>query len=421
MNLNIIEILGQFGVAHRGIFYFSRSTSINLFDIKTEKFDITNTPVTSLDSWIESQGSRIDHNILVIEENGSEFEILLDAFETLKQVDAINIHVRRDGPANKTSITEIDIFLRYAGFRRIAVDWSMGNFGSALYVKENFIKAAGFSVQSVLLADTRFAHTPKELGYDSASLIPTSRFDWSRDLSSLNANSTLIVTDDLIKNFAGVNCDKVAWLIEPAAIDRQSYLDAFEKQDSYKVVVTHDKEFVKAVKNGVHSPFGGTWIKPTDWRAFKKDKLISIIASNKKITRGHQLRHVAAKLIPEDHRFGSAFKEIDNKIEALRDYKFSITIENEIISGYFTEKIVDCLITGTVPIYWGSESISEFFDDRGIIRFETLEELQVIVENENALKQFYEDHLEIIMSNSKKARRYASVDENFLNSLVGVN
>lgn len=420
MNLNIIENLNKFGIVQRGIFYFSRDTSTSLFDIKIEKFDITSTSVTALDVWVESQASSIDHNILVIEENGSEFEILLDAFKTLEQVDAINIHVRRDQSLNKTSITEVDIFLRYAGFRRINTDWSSGNFGNALYVKEDIIKSAGFSVQSAFLADTRFAHTPKELGYDAASLIPTSRFDWCRDLSGLSTNSTLIVTDDMIKNFAGVNCDKVAWLIEPASIDRQPYLDAFEKQDSYKSIVTHDKEFVKAVKNGVYFPFGGTWIKPTDWRIFNKDKLVSIIASNKKITRGHQLRHDAAHLVEDDHRFGSAFTKIENKIDALRDYKFSIVIENEKIAGYFTEKIVDAMITGTIPIYWGCDDIGEFFNDSGIIKFNTIEELKSILNDKENLINFYHNNKLAIKQNSLRARSYSSVDENFLNSIIGI-
>lgn len=421
MNSNITDILKNFGISLKGIFHFTKDLNNRLTPISTISFDITEKDVMSLDTWIKTQRSRIDHNFLVIEDNGSEFEILLDAVQTLEQIDAINMHVRRTQEASKTSVTEIDIFLRYAGFRRIAVDWSNGQAGFALYVKEALIKAAGFSSQKIFLADTRFAHTPSELGYDSASLIPTSRFDWCRDLSGLETNSTLIVTDDMIRNFSNVNCDKIAWLIEPASIDRQPYLDAFEKQDSYKVIVTHDKEFVKAVKNGVHFPCGGTWIKPASWKSFDKSKLVSIIASNKKITRGHQLRHDAAHFVDDEHRYGSAFKKIENKLDALRDYKFSIAIENELVAGFFTEKIIDCLITGTVPIYWGCPEIGEFFDPRGIIRFETLDELQNILKDESYLDRFYDERIEIIQANSRKARRYASVDENFLNSIIGVS
>ena len=45
----------------------------------------------------------------------------------------------------------------------------------------------------------------------------------------------------------------------------------------------------------------------------------------------------------------------DSKISFLRDYKFNIAFENSSAPGYITEKLVDCYMANTVPIYWGSE------------------------------------------------------------------
>lgn len=383
----------------------------------TEKIE-----VTTLDKWVSDAPASKTHNILVMDVQGYEFEVLLGSVETLQNIDMIITEVNRaELYTDCAYVTEIDVFLRHYGFRRVLTNWEGRTWGDAIYVREILITSAGYTSQKILLADTRFSHSKNVLGFDSASLLPASRFDWCRDLTLLEQNSTLVVTDDMIKNFSNVSCSKIAWLIEPASIDRQPYLDAFENQDSYKAILTHDKEFVKAVKNGVYYPCGGSWISPNDWKMFDKNKLVSIIASNKRITRGHQLRHEAAELISKEDRFGSAFKKIDNKIEALKNYKFSISIENELIAGFFTEKIIDCLLTGTVPIYWGCPGIEEIFDMNGIIKFESIEELKTILSDEKYLNNFYEDRIDVIKSNSKKARRYTSVDENFFNAIIGVS
>lgn len=44
----------------------------------------------------------------------------------------------------------------------------------------------------------------------------------------------------------------------------------------------------------------------------------------------------------------------ESKIEFLKNYKFNIAFENSEAPGYITEKLVDCYMANTVPIYWGS-------------------------------------------------------------------
>ena len=48
---------------------------------------------------------------------------------------------------------------------------------------------------------------------------------------------------------------------------------------------------------------------------------------------------------------------------------FSIAIENSRNGCYFTEKILDCFTTRTVPIYWGCPDIGDYFDMNVIITF----------------------------------------------------
>lgn len=81
--------------------------------------------------------------------------------------------------------------------------------------------------------------------------------------------------------------------------------------------------------------------------------------------------------------YGRGIKPIESKLDVLHNYAFSLAIENNISRDdyYFTEKLVECIITGTIPIYYGCPNISKFFDIRGIITFNSQEELDFILNN----------------------------------------
>ena len=74
---------------------------------------------------------------------------------------------------------------------------------------------------------------------------------------------------------------------------------------------------------------------------------------------------------------------------------------------------------GTVPIYWGCPDIGEFFNAKGIITFENIDELSRILESD--LDKFYSINKEAIESNFKRARRFASCDDVMFNVITGVN
>lgn len=73
---------------------------------------------------------------------------------------------------------------------------------------------------------------------------------------------------------------------------------------------------------------------------------------------------------------GEGKKEVWN-----RNSMFHIAVENSQHQNYFTDKIVDCFATKTIPIYWGAPNISDFYDIRGIITFSDEKELINIVNN----------------------------------------
>ena len=49
------------------------------------------------------------------------------------------------------------------------------------------------------------------------------------------------------------------------------------------------------------------------------------------------------------------------------EYKFSFGIENSEADGYASEKILDSLRTGTIPIYYGDYMIDEYINPKTYI------------------------------------------------------
>ena len=116
-----------------------------------------------------------------------------------------------------------------------------------------------------------------------------------------------------------------------------------------------------------------------------KTKNISCISSNKNFLPGHQKRLQFINHIRNNSTrsmfdmFGLGFKEIGGKIEGLKDYRFSISIENDCLVNGASEKISDCFLTGTIPIYYGCPNIGDYFDMDGIFYFDTENELEEII------------------------------------------
>ena len=138
-------------------------------------------------------------------------------------------------------------------------------------------------------------------------------------------------------------------------------------ENNFELIFTHDIRFLplsNKIKLVIMSAI--PWIK--DRGIHKKNKLASMIASSKMMCSGHMYRQqILQKFRSQIDCFGNSYNPITKKEIGLNDYCFSIAMENDIHSNYFSEKISDCFATGTIPIYWGMPAIGKFFNDNGII------------------------------------------------------
>lgn len=55
------------------------------------------------------------------------------------------------------------------------------------------------------------------------------------------------------------------------------------------------------------------------------------------------------------NNMGNTF--IENKMDFINNYKFTIAFENSTYPGYSTEKLIQPLLQGSIPIYWGDTEI----------------------------------------------------------------
>ena len=84
--------------------------------------------------------------------------------------------------------------------------------------------------------------------------------------------------------------------------------------------------------------------------------------------------------------------KIKDKILFLSSYKFSIAMENSEADGYFSEKIIDAFLAGTIPIYYGNYMIDEYINPNSYIlirgKNDIKEKIEYIKKIDNDLNLF---------------------------------
>jgi glycosyltransferase involved in cell wall biosynthesis len=207
---------------------------------------------------------------------------------------------------------------------------------------------------------------------------------------------------------------------------KELYNLVIQHQDKFHTILTFDRELLKLLPNAKflpptevtqfnrlpnpagHAPYKSEEFTqyeiPEDkaYQIFPKSKLVSAVVSTKAFLPGHKKRLEFIQAIKNRiDLYGRGIREIPSKLDALRDYMFNIAIENvSCDDNYFSEKIIDCFLTGTVPVYHGCIHIGEFFDERGILSFQTQEELDAIMDSLTLEK--YQEMLPYIEANYKK-------------------
>ena len=199
------------------------------------------------------------------------------------------------------------------------------------------------------------------------------------------------------------------WLLESKQIIPQYYqwiIDNYEFVTSrVDGIFSCDKELCAKYPKISYSVINAVpWVQ--DRRVHEKTKLVSMIASNKRMCEGHARRlQFVDKFRDKLDFYGRGFNEISCKEDGLRDYMFSVGIENAVYDTYFTEKLTDCFACGTIPIFYGCKGVTEYFNEDGIIFLDDDFDLSMLT------KDLYYSKMDVIKDNFERSINFPVAED----------
>lgn len=169
---------------------------------------------------------------------------------------------------------------------------------------------------------------------------------------------------------------------EPPSLYRDFYGMVMNAWQNFDLILTYDDRLL-ALPNAREFLPVDAWVG--DIHCYKRNQ-ITYMMSSKIWTKEHRMRFMILRAVEGQSTLGQfefqmhrSPPRIDSKDDFYRNAKFNIACENQAMTNMFTEKLLDCLRTKTVPIYFGCTNIEKYFDPRGMIRFDTFDQFTDIV------------------------------------------
>jgi hypothetical protein len=174
---------------------------------------------------------------------------------------------------------------------------------------------------------------------------------------------------------SGVPKEKmVLFLWEPPTVEKEGYDP--EVQKLFGKIYTWNDDLVDGVKF-FKFYYPELREKQTAPVPFEEKKLCTMVATRLSSKHPNQLYSEREKVIRffedksdlfdlygrgwEKKQFVNWKGTIPDKIETIKNYKYSICYENmRDVPGYITEKIFDCFAAQNVPVYWGASNVAEY-------------------------------------------------------------
>jgi hypothetical protein len=209
-----------------------------------------------------------------------------------------------------------------------------------------------------------------------------------------------------------------------------------QRHNEFDLILTWDHEILEKCKNSKLFPFGTSWILDFDFNK-EKEYCVTSLIGGKKLSENHLVRQrlpeklLNIKSIPI-HLFNSSnnpyssgtinrnMQDRDRKNELFYS-QFHIAIENFSHLNFFTEKLIDCFQTKTIPIYIGCPNIGDFYDVRGMFIVNNIEEIidvcnNLTLDTYSSMLQYVEKNYELSHPHAKFRERLHDEVINFVNT-----
>lgn len=137
------------------------------------------------------------------------------------------------------------------------------------------------------------------------------------------------------------------------------YPQLFEARDPDKIIA-ENREFCSFVNSNA--------------KAKERIDLFDQLSKYKQVASGGKVRNNVGGRVPD-------------KVKFISDYKFNIAFENSSYPGYATEKIMEALVTNTIPIYWGDPKIGNDFNTKAFINCHEFDSMNEVIEHVKKVDQ----------------------------------
>lgn len=133
-----------------------------------------------------------------------------------------------------------------------------------------------------------------------------------------------------------------------------SYQNILEPRSSVKIL-TEERKFCCFLSS---NPDG-----------IERNKFYELLSDYKKVDAGGKVFFNIDKPVPRG-----------DEMKWMSGYKFCIAFENSSYPGYTTEKLLNALAAGTVPIYWGNPLVERDFNTKAFINCHDFDNFESVVE-----------------------------------------
>jgi hypothetical protein len=198
----------------------------------------------------------------------------------------------------------------------------------------------------------------------------------------------------------------------------------------FSVVLTWSTKVLNQVPNALQVTYGESWWqnRPFEYTETEKEFRVSFLRGGLLKLHGHSIRHELfdrQNEITAPIQFWDKLGERGNfeqwredKIKTFRPYQYSVCIENSSRENYFSEKITDCILNKTIPIYWGCSNIGDFYDIDGIIQVNNADEIIKVINNLDP--DYYKSKAYTIEANYQRAFEYKDYVSNIKEKIVDI-
>jgi hypothetical protein len=202
-----------------------------------------------------------------------------------------------------------------------------------------------------------------------------------------------------------------------------------ENKNLFSIILTWNDRILNTCDNALFFPFGQTWFTKEQYekdhiKEFNIAHLCGVLLKS----YGHQMRH---EILARENEFkvptnfyktiGDRHNENDARVgkeTVFSNSQFGIAIENFSHRGYFSEKILDCFLMKTIPIYNGCSNIDEFFNKKGIITFNNVDDL--IYLSNQLTPEYYSLHKNIVEDNYQRSLQYVNYTQSISDKIIEI-